>query len=59
MNKNALVDRALRNELREARRQWRAAQWEIAAHDPLFRKDIDEVEIAFRSADAETARSVG
>ena len=57
-SKNALVERALRNELRELRRQWREAQWQIAARDPLFLKDIEDVELAFRSADAETARMI-
>ncbi len=57
-SKNALVERALRNELRELRRQWRQAQWELAARDPAFLRDIDEVERAFRTADADTARSI-
>lgn len=55
-SKNALVERALRRELKELRRQWRQDQWQTAAQDPLFRKDIEDVELAFRVADAETAR---
>jgi len=57
-SKNALVDRALRNELREVQREWDAAQWRLAAQDPLFLKDIEDVERAFRTADAETARGI-
>ena len=57
-SKNALVERALRNELREVRRQWRQAQWELAARDPLFKRDVEEVELAFRGPDAETARAI-
>jgi hypothetical protein len=57
-SKNGLVERALRKEISELRRQWRAAQWQMAARDPLFLRDIDDVELAFRSADAETARSI-
>jgi len=55
-SKNALVERALRRELKELRRQWRQDQWGMAAQDPLFRKDIEDAELAFRLADAETAR---
>ncbi len=58
-SKNALVERALRRELREIRRQLRTQQWEAAARDPLFLRDLEEVEVAFASADAETARSIG
>jgi hypothetical protein len=48
----------LRSEPIEGRRQRLAAEWQTAARDPLFLKDIEEVELAFRSADAETARDV-
>jgi hypothetical protein len=57
-SKNALVERALVRELKELRRQWRRARWEEASRDPLFLKDIDEIEQAFRTADAETARMI-
>ena len=57
-SKNAFVEQALLRELRELRKQSRKAQWEEAARDPLFLKDIEEVETAFRSADAETARGI-
>lgn len=57
-SKNALVERALRRELKEVRRQVRQTQWEKAAADPLFLKDIQEVEAAFASADGETARGI-
>jgi len=54
-SKNALVERALINELKELRRQARQARWEEGAKDPVLLKDISEVDIAFQSADVETA----
>ena len=54
-SKNALVEQALLKELKELRRQARKALWQEAAKDPLFMKDIEEVEADFRYADAETA----
>lgn len=58
-SKNALVERALINELKELRRRARQTAWEKAATDPLFLKDIEDVEADFQSADAETARRIG
>lgn len=58
-SKNAFVERALVRELSELRRQARQARWQEAARDPLFLKDVAEVEAAFTSADAETAREIG
>lgn len=58
-SKNAFVERALVHELRELRRQERKSRWQAAAHDPAFLRDLQEVEEAFRTADAETARSIG
>ena len=57
-SKNALVERALLKELKELRRQARKALWQEAAKDPLFLKDIAEVETDFRYADAETAGNI-
>ena len=54
-SKNALVERALVKELKELRRLARQARWEEGAKDPMLLKDISEIEVAFRSADAETA----
>lgn len=54
-SKNALVDRALRRELKELQRQLLAASWREAAQDPLFMRDLGEIEDAFIDADAETA----
>ena len=54
-SKNALVERALLKELKELRRQARQARWEEGAKDPTLLKDVGEIEIAFQSADAETA----
>jgi hypothetical protein len=56
-SKNALVEQALLKELKELRRQARKALWQEAAKDPLFIKDIEEVEADFRYADAETIGS--
>lgn len=57
-SKTALVDRAIRHELKEIRRHFMAAEWKRAAKDPLFMKDIQETETAFKTADAETARRI-
>ena len=57
-SKNALVERALVRELKELRREARRALWDEAARDPLFLRDLAEVEDDFRSADAETARMI-
>lgn len=58
-SKNVLVERALAQELRKLRRQTRRAQWEEASRDPLFLKDLEEIERDFRAADAETAQRMG
>lgn len=58
-SKNAFVERALVKELGELRRKARKVRWEEAARDPLFLKDIEDIEAAFGSADAETARRIG
>jgi hypothetical protein len=57
-SKNALVEQALVRELRELARQHRQRRWEEAARDPLFLRDLAEIEAAFESADAETARQI-
>ncbi len=57
-SKNALVEQALLKELKELRRQARKALWQEAAKDPLFLKDIEEVESDFRYSDAEIAGSM-
>jgi metal-responsive CopG/Arc/MetJ family transcriptional regulator len=57
-NKNALVEQALRKELKEIRRQERQRLWQEGAKDGLLLKDIKEVEVAFRTADIETARRI-
>ena len=58
-SKNALVERALVKELKELRRQSRKASWEKAAKDPELLKDISDIEVAFRTAGAETAGRMG
>jgi len=57
-SKNVLVERALVKELKDVRRQARQAQWEEGAKDPVLLRDISEVEVAFLSADAETAGKI-
>ena len=54
-SKNVLVERALVKELKEIQRRARQARWEEGAKDPVLLRDIGEAEIAFQSADAETA----
>lgn len=57
-SKNALVEQALVKELKELKRQARKKLLQQAASDPLFMKDIEEVEADFRYADAETAGGI-
>ncbi len=57
-SKNALVEQALRRELKELRRKEMAAAWEQASKDPAFMRDVREITDAFEAADAETARLI-
>jgi len=57
-SKNVLVERALVKELKEVRRRARQARWEEGAKDPVLLRDISEAEVAFQSADAETAGKI-
>jgi predicted transcriptional regulator len=57
-SKNALVEQALLKELKELKRQARKAKWQEAIKDPLFMKDLVEVEADFHYADAETIESI-
>ncbi|MGH2461268.1 MAG: hypothetical protein ACRDIY_20610 [Chloroflexota bacterium] len=57
-SKNALVERALGEELRKLRRNARRARWDEASRDPLFLKDVEAIEQDFAAADAETARQL-
>jgi hypothetical protein len=57
-SKNALVERALAKEMKELQRLARKARWEQGARDPALIKDLSENEVAFKSADAETARRI-
>jgi len=56
VSKNAFVEEALLRALRDRQRDIRRAQWETAARDPLFMRDLADVEQDFRDADAETTR---
>ncbi len=57
-SKNALIEQALRHELRTLRQRALAMQWAQAAQDPLLLRDLKETHEAFSSADAETAELV-
>ena len=58
-SKNALVEQAIRKELKELRKQARQRAWQEGSKDPLLLKDVNDIETAFRTADAETARRIG
>ena len=58
-SKNALVEQALLKELAELQRQSRLRLWQEGAKDALLLKDVEDVESAFRIADAETAKRIG
>jgi len=57
-SKNALVEQALQNELRELRRQARQKLWQQGARDRLLLRDVQGVEREFLTADADTARRI-
>jgi metal-responsive CopG/Arc/MetJ family transcriptional regulator len=54
-SKNAFVERAVRRELQAFKREQRSQLWQEALRDPLFLRDLEETEEAFRTADAESA----
>jgi hypothetical protein len=57
-SKNVFVERALVKELREIRRRARQTRWEEGARDPVLLRDISDIDVAFQSADAETAGKI-
>ncbi|AKG53569.1 hypothetical protein DGWBC_0906 [Dehalogenimonas sp. WBC-2] len=57
-SKNAFVEEALIKELKEFRRQIREAEWKKGSKDSLLLNDISDIEISFRSADAETGGKI-
>ncbi len=58
-SKNALVERAIRQQFQEFRRTRRAQRWKEAARDPEFLKEIAEIDAQFWRADQETLRQIG
>jgi hypothetical protein len=54
-SKNALVEQALLKELKNLHKMERQVAWEEAMKDPLYLKDVAEIEADFRYADAESA----
>jgi Arc/MetJ-type ribon-helix-helix transcriptional regulator len=57
-SKNAFVERALLRELKEFEREQRSRRWQEARSDPLFLRDVEETQEAFRTADAESANQI-
>ena len=57
-SKNALVEQALRKELKELHRQARQKSWQEAARDPDLIKDIADSEVDFEYADFENIGQV-
>ena len=57
-SKNELVERAIVKEIRELGREAERSAWEDAMQDALFLRDLQDLEAAFRSADAETAGEI-
>ena len=55
-SRSALVTQAIESELERARADHLQREFEGAARDPLFRRDISETAEAFGPADSETAR---
>jgi Arc/MetJ-type ribon-helix-helix transcriptional regulator len=57
-SKNAFVEAAIDRAIDDKRRADRRSRLEAAMADPLFRRDVEEVERDFRFADAESAREI-
>ena len=49
-SKNELVEQALVRQVRELERRAERSAWEDAMHDPLFLRDLEQLEDAFHSA---------
>jgi hypothetical protein len=56
-SKNALVEQALLKELKNLRKMKRQVAWEEAMKDPLYLKDVAEIEADFRSTHIRQAGS--
>ncbi len=57
-SQNALVEKALREYISRIKREILRQEYIEASKDPLFLADVEEVEKAFKHADAETARMI-
>ena len=57
-SQKAFVEEALRDRIAKVRRDMLRQAFAEASRDPLFLKDIAEIEEAFRRADAETAAMI-
>jgi hypothetical protein len=57
-SKNALVEQALRRELRVFRNHMLAARWIEAARDPLLLGDVQDVQDTFAANDDEAAELI-
>ena len=57
-SKNAFVEQAVVRAIRAFRQEERRRRWEEAMRDRLFVQDVEDIESAFATADAETARQI-
>ncbi|MFH1610026.1 MAG: hypothetical protein ABID40_05315 [Candidatus Bipolaricaulota bacterium] len=57
-SQSAFVAEALSWQLQQIRKQRLREEFRLAAADPLFLRDLEEIDQAFRSADGETARTI-
>ncbi len=57
-SQSAFVEEALRQKLKEAKREKRRRALLAASKDPLFLADVAEIEKEFAFADAESARMI-
>ncbi len=53
-SQDAVIELAVDELERRIREQREADAWDQAAADPQFQSEVDEVEVAYRSADRET-----
>lgn len=57
-SQNVLVRKAVERELKRARNEWLRKEFQEAARDPMFLRDLKETMAAYETADAETARMI-
>lgn len=57
-SQNAFIEEAIKEYIDKTRREMRRQSYLEAIRDPLFLKDIEDVERDFKDADAEAARMI-